>query len=115
MAVIAPSRSLLQRMTALERANLVRSSGAEFKREIAGLSRHAGHLHLARTLWDRPERIASLKVHEALEAVPGMGKVAVRKILTREHIWPLKTVAELTDRQRSRLGSEMAQRAGGWC
>lgn len=95
---VAPERSLEQRFAALKKANNIRTSRAELKREIK-----AGSKSVRALLWDPPESIETMKVYDLLLAMPKHGRVKVNRVLTRTRISPSKTVGGLSERQRREL------------
>jgi hypothetical protein len=95
----APSRSLTQRLDALERANVVRTRRAQLKRDIK-----AGRESMHALLTVTPEYVETAKVFDMLLAVPKYGRVKVNKVLTQCRISPSKTMGGLSDRQREELG-----------
>ncbi len=96
--VMAPERSLVQRMDALKRANAVRSRRAQLKRDLKG-----GRQSIQQLLLDPPEYVETAKVFDMLLAVPKYGRVKVNKILTQCRISPSKTIGGLSERQRTEL------------
>ncbi len=97
-AAEAPERSKLQRMEALERANLIRSQRAQLKRDLRG-----GKLTIDGLLESPPEYLETAKVFDLLLAVPKYGRVKANKVLQQIRISPSKTVGGLSDRQRGEL------------
>lgn len=95
---VAPDRSLLQRMEALQRANDVRSARARLKRDLK-----AGRQPVHELLLYPPEFIETAKVFDLLMAAPKLGRVKVSKILSRCGISPSKTIGGLSSRQRREL------------
>ena len=87
-----------QWLSALDRANDVRSRRALVKVELA-----AGTIRLADLLADPPACIDSATVRQLLLASPRFGPVKVRRLLAQCRIAETKTVAGLTDRQRGVL------------
>jgi hypothetical protein len=98
--VVAPERSLNQRMDALARANLIRTKRAQLKRDLKG-----GRRSIHTLLMDPPEYVETAKVFDMLLAVPKYGRVKVNKILAQCRISPSKTIGGLSERQRSELVS----------
>src|SRR5579875_3576529 len=86
---VAPERSYLQRMEALQRANDIRSRRAQLKRDL---------------------KAGRQPIDELLLAVPKYGRVKVNKILTQCKISPSKTVGGLSERQRRELVELMRRR-----
>ena len=95
-----PSRSLDQRMEALQRANEVRVQRAELKRRLKD-----GSASIREILEDPPDYVLTAKVSEMLLAVPKYGQVKVNKILAQCRISPSKTIGGLSERQRGELVS----------
>ena len=98
--LMAPERSLNQRMDALARANLIRTRRAQLKRDLK-----AGRRSIHALLLDPPEYLETAKVFDMLLAVPKYGRVKVNKILAHCRISPSKTIGGLSERQRSELVS----------
>ncbi len=94
----APERSLVQRMDALSRANDIRTSRAQLKRDLK-----AGRATIHGLLLDPPTYVETAKVFDMLLAVPKYGRVKVNKVLTQCRISPSKTIGGLSERQRSEL------------
>jgi hypothetical protein len=92
------SRSHVQRMDALARANEIRSQRAHLKRELK-----AGKIAIADLLAAPPSCIYTAKVFDLLLAVPRYGRVKVNKVLAHCRISPSKTVGGLSERQRTEL------------
>ncbi|HTZ63045.1 MAG TPA: integration host factor, actinobacterial type [Solirubrobacteraceae bacterium] len=98
--LVAPERSLNQRMDALARANLIRTKRAQLKRDLK-----AGRRSIHALLLNPPEYLETAKVFDMLLAVPKYGRVKVNKILAHCRISPSKTIGGLSERQRSELVS----------
>ena len=98
--LVAPERSLNQRMDALARANQIRVKRAQLKRDLK-----AGRRSIHQLLLDPPEYVETAKVFDMLLAVPKYGRVKVNKILAHCRIAPSKTVGGLSERQRGELVS----------
>jgi hypothetical protein len=94
----APERSLNQRMDALTKANEIRTSRAQLKRDLK-----AGRISIQKLLLDPPEYLETAKVFDMMLAVPKYGRVKVNKILQTCRISPSKTIGGLSDRQRAEL------------
>jgi hypothetical protein len=97
---VAPERSLLQRMDALQRANEIRTRRAQLKRDLK-----SGRVSIHILLLDPPEYLETAKVFDMLLAVPKYGRVKVNKILAQCRISPSKTIGGLSQRQRTELVS----------
>jgi hypothetical protein len=104
--VVAPERSHLQRMEALQRANDIRTQRAQLKRDL-----RAGKTTIDRLLEAPPEYLETAKVFDMLLATPKFGRVKANKILQQCRISPSKTVGGLSDRQRSELVDLLRRRA----
>jgi hypothetical protein len=97
-----PTRSTAQRLEALRNANAVRSGRAQLKKELA-----TGTVMIADILIAPPQCATRQKVHDLLLALPGYGPARVARLLTQCRISPSKTVAGLSDRQRTELASRL--------
>jgi hypothetical protein len=94
----APTRSLDQRMDALQRANDIRVKRAQLKRDLK-----AGRVQVEDILADPPEYVSTAKVFDMLLAVPKFGRVKAGRFLNQCRISQSKTVAGLSERQRQEL------------
>jgi hypothetical protein len=94
----APSRSLDQRLDALDRANRIRVQRAQLKRELK-----SGDTSFDRILLDPPDYVLTAKVYDMLLAVPRLGRVRAGRLLTQCRISQAKTIGGLSERQRSEL------------
>lgn len=97
--MVAPARSLEQRMDALARANEIRSARAREKQRI----RREGLGRALAVLADPPARFETMKVWDLLIVIPGLGRVKVNRMLTVARISPSKTLGGMTERQRAEL------------
>jgi hypothetical protein len=95
-----PTRSLVQRMEALEKANGIRTYRAELKRDLKARRENARDL-----LLDPPEKLETMKVFDILLATPKRGRTKVNQMLTQCRISPSKTIGGLSERQRGELVS----------
>ena len=95
---VAPERSLVQRMDALQRANDIRTRRARLKKDLK-----AGRVQIQALLLDPPECLQTAKVFDMLLAVPKYGRVKANRILTQCRISPSKTIGGLSQRQRAEL------------
>src|SRR5438445_4794769 len=102
---IAPERSYVQRMEALQRANDIRSRRAQLKRDLK-----AGRQPIHELLLEPPSYLETAKVFDLLLAVPKYGRVKVNRILTTCRISPSKTIGGLSQRQRAELVALMRRR-----
>jgi hypothetical protein len=94
----AEALSRSRRLRSLAGANRVRSDRAELKAALRRGELRAGDLIAA-----PPRCLESAGVTEVLLAVPGLGKVKVRRLLTMCRISPAKRLRDLTERQRVEL------------
>jgi hypothetical protein len=85
-------------MSALARANEVRTRRAQLKRDLK-----AGRKSIEVLLLDPPEYIETAKVFDILLTIPKYGRVKVSKVLTHCRIAPSKTIGGLSERQRREL------------
>lgn len=97
-AAAVPERSLVQRLAALDRANAVRTGRRDLKRDLK-----AGRQSIHALLLDPPAYVATMKLYDAMLAVPKYGRVKVNKILGRCRVSPSKTIGGLSERQRDEL------------
>jgi hypothetical protein len=97
---VAPERSPVQRMDALQRANEIRTRRAQLKKDLKG-----GRVSIHTLLLNPPEYLQTAKVFDMLLAVPKYGRVKVNKVLQQCRISPSKTIGGLSERQRSELVS----------
>jgi len=95
-----PSRSLDQRLDALERANEIRVRRAKLKRALK-----SGEVKIDQVLLDPPAYVLTAKVHDMLLAVPRLGRVRAGKLLAQCRISQSKTIGGLSERQRTELVS----------
>ncbi|HRC06973.1 MAG TPA: integration host factor, actinobacterial type [Miltoncostaeales bacterium] len=94
----APERSLGQRMEALHRANQIRSSRAQLKRDLKN-----GQVNIRDIIADPPDYVLTAKVYDMLLAVPKYGKVKATRFINHCRISQGKTVGGLSERQRNEL------------
>lgn len=96
-SIVAPERTLSQRMAALDKADAVRIYRANLKRELK-----AGRKSILDILdtEDIHPHLATMKLFDLMLAVPSYGRVKVTKILQICRVSPSKTVGGLSIRQR---------------
>lgn len=94
----APSRSLDQRMEALNRANEIRVARAQLKRDLK-----QRRVRIEQVIANPPDYVLTAKVYDMLVAVPRLGRVKVGRLLTQCRISQSKTVGGLSERQRTEL------------
>ena len=87
-----------RRMTALSRANEVRSKRAKLKWQL-----REGEIPLEEVIAAPPDYLATAEVFDLLLAAPKIGPVKATRLLTLTRISQTKTVGQLTERQRGRL------------
>lgn len=97
---LIPDRSLEQRMSALESANVIRSKRARFKRDLK-----AGHKKAHDYLLEPPQWLETMKIIDLLLAVPKYGRVKANKMLQVSRISPSKTIGGMSHRQRLEIVS----------
>jgi S13-like protein len=95
---VTPSRSTVQRLEALRRANEIRIGRARLKRALA-----TGSVRITDILATPPECVRSQKVQALLLALPTYGPARVARLLAQCQISSAKTVAGLSERQRGEL------------
>ncbi|MBJ7347428.1 MAG: hypothetical protein JHC87_02525 [Thermoleophilaceae bacterium] len=93
-----PDRSPSQRMDALRLANTIRTERASLKRDLK-----AGRVRIEQVLENPPTYLHTAKVSDIMLSIPRYGRVKVTKVLQRCRISPSKTVAGLSERQRTEL------------
>jgi hypothetical protein len=93
-----PSRSLIQRMDALEEANRIRTKRAQLKRDLKAKRKMIHDI-----LLEPPEWVETMKVFDLMLACPKYGRVKVNKILQACRISPSKTVGGMSQRQRTEV------------
>lgn len=96
----APNRSLEQRLSALDRANDIRTRRARLKRDLK-----AGRQQAHGLILDPPDWLESAKLFDLLLAMPKYGRVKVNRMLVQARISPSKTLGGLTVRQRGEVVS----------
>lgn len=85
-----------------EAALRARRARAEVKRAVHARERSA--LQVAEHAWDHPDSVeAGLRVTELVDAIPGIGRHRMERVLERLEISPRKRVGGLGSRQRERL------------
>ena len=79
-------------------ANSIRTARAELKRELK-----AGRARIVDVIADPPECARTAKVEDLLVALPKIGPGRAARLLAQSRIAPSKTLAGLSERQRSEL------------
>lgn len=103
--LVAPERSMAQRMEALQRGNEIRSSRKQLKRDM----KH-GLVPVFDVLAEPGPDVATMKVMDLLLATPKIGRVKANKLLSQARVSPSKTLAGMTERQRGELLVVMGRR-----
>jgi hypothetical protein len=93
-----PGRSPEQRLDALRQANEVRSARAKLKQDLA-----AGRIEFAHIIASPPAYARTARVRDLLLVLPKIGSVRAGRILSQCGIAHSRTLAGLTDRQRTEL------------
>src|SRR4029079_19066805 len=83
----APSRSLDQRLDALDRTNRIRVQRAQLKRAL-----QSGDTTFDQVLVDPPDYVLTAKVYDMLLSVPRLGRVRGGRLLTQCRISQAKTI-----------------------
>jgi hypothetical protein len=105
----APDKDLReQRNSALERANATRVARAKLKQELRN-----GQVQIAVVLVASPPQVTTTRVVDLLVAVPRIGPVKAARLLKAARVGHMKTVGELTGRQRARLVELLAEPGRG--
>jgi S13-like H2TH domain len=87
-----------QRLQALRKANEIRASRAQLKKDLA-----TGRVLIHDVLTTPPEFVQAERISVLLLAVPGYGPVCVSKLLAKARISESRRLAALTERQRGEL------------
>lgn len=93
-----PDRTIEQRMVALARANEIRLTRAQLKRDI-----RAGRASAAEIIAYPPPWAEGMPVIDLLLASHRIGRVKAERLMTRYRIGSARRVGALTDRQRQAL------------
>jgi hypothetical protein len=102
--VIAPERTLAQRMEALKEGNETRLARAQWKRDVK-----AGRVDPHAQLLNPEPDFMSMMLLDYLLALPYIGRTKAKIILTRGQVSACKTLGGLTARQRGEV-HRMVQR-----
>lgn len=100
---VAISDPLQQRRDALTRANYVRHSRANLKRDLNTRRRT-----IAQVLATPPEYILGMEIIDLVMVVPRYGRWRALKALREVNITPARKVGMLTERQRLELAQLLA-------
>lgn len=101
-SISTPTRTLEQRLTALQHANEIRTHRSHLKRDVK-----EGRLTVI-DLLDDP-LCDTMKIGDALIAQPKIGAVKRNRILTKLSISPSRSLNGLSERQRTKLVEELAR------
>lgn len=105
MSIIAPNRTLDQRMAALQRANAIRVVRARLKESLN--ARTASALTV---LVDPAPELATMKVRDLLIALPQWGARKADRFMVACRISHIKTIGGLSDRQREEISALLRER-----
>lgn len=108
--LVVERMSLDQKLSALEKANLIRSENARLKAELRdrdSLDSHGLAITVLMDL-DAHESVRSMTVKDLLGAVRGVGVARVSRWLNRIGVLPSRRVRELSSRQVLGLTAELA-------
>lgn len=106
MTPAPPDRSLEQRRTALAHANEIRVKRAMMKRDLK-----AGRVKADSIVERPPSYAATMTVVDLLLTVPKIGRTKANRVLVSTRISPSKTLAGLSQRQRSELAGVLSRGA----
>jgi len=103
-----------QRMTALERANAIRSARAAILADVAGREKRASRRRAAALTTHPPDVMRSCPVVRVVLAARGVGKVGAGELLRRaDPRWPISgstAIERLSQRQRIALAIALVGR-----
>lgn len=103
--IAAPERSHPQRMEALKGANRIRTARADWKKAVKRRETDP------RTMLLEPAaEFETMKVFDALMAMPKIGRVKANRVLMLARVSPSKTIGGLSQRQRTELVSMLGWR-----
>jgi hypothetical protein len=100
MPTHTPERSVEQRNAALRKANATRLKRADWKKRV----KHHEEDPFA-ALVDPPAELASMRVYDWLRSMPMMGKAKADRILRMCGISAVKTLGDLSERQRCEIST----------
>lgn len=100
---VIPDRTVEQRATALERANHIRFTRAQWKRALKARQVEDP----VAVFRDPPAEFEAMKVGDAMLAVPKVGAVRIGKVLRAGNVSPSKTLVGLSPRQRAVIVAEV--------
>lgn len=105
-----PARSHEQRLSALKRANEIRTWRAGFKRQLKSQPAERSKGATCAAILAPAAKLESMQVVRLLRATRGVGPVKANRVLRAALVSPSKTLGGLTERQRSML---VAMLSGG--
>jgi hypothetical protein len=94
---------VIQRETALRRANEVRSITAALKRSVAGQDSAMGKLMVREAIGNPPAELSTLRVHALLRSISGIAEKKTDRLMKRANVSPRRRLGELTDHERMRM------------
>ena len=100
-----PQRDQEQRLTALDKANAVRSYRKTLKEEVRAASRAEGIDRTVEAIEETPDLLQTMRVVDLLKSVRTFGPTKVNRTINRARISPGRTFGGLTLRQRKDLCS----------
>ncbi len=95
----------VQAMGALGRAQDIRLARADLKRDM-----RSGAQNPARVIVDPPECILSMRIHDFLLAVPGIGAGKAARIVNRARVSGTRTIGQMTANQRLMVAAMLESR-----
>lgn len=107
-----PLPVVVQRESALAKANRIRCARAALLRRLGELGYAEGCLRAAEFVADPPEVMRSLAIEGLLTRIYRVGDVEADKMVRAAGLSPLKPLGELVPVQRSALGALLRARAG---
>jgi hypothetical protein len=91
-----------QRLSALERANSIRTARAQLKRSLG-----SGEVSAAELLLNPPPEAVAWSIGELLTSPRGWGVARARRLLAAHRLNEIKPIGQLTVRQRRLLVSDL--------
>ena len=102
-----------QRRSALVDANEIRFRNRDVKQYLGTLTRTAASLEAAEMLRRCPVAVTRMRLHEFLEAIPGVGDERIRRVCQKTpSVWPFRRIGDLTSAERERLAQRITLNAG---
>jgi hypothetical protein len=94
-------------LQALEQANEIRLARSRLRHELHGLGPYRAPARLAQLLEDPPGWLAGEPVGRLLLRLPKWGRRRMLRLLAHHRVGELRTVGELTVRQRHALAADL--------